>query len=1167
MRRQHGIPTITWILIVIAAAGVTAPAARAEYTVQRVVGGLNQPIHMAQAPGDNGSLYVVERTDAGNVVGRIRKYDLQTQTFTTFLDLPGSVISDGGLLSLTFHPQFQTNGLFYIVTNIAGTNGLDEYRVVSGTPTLQRRILQYNNLNNVFHTMNQVHFRPGGSSTELFVTTGDGGTQANEAGFNPTLIESPTSPYGKLMKIDLTHDFSTPASAPGPGTGVGVVALGIRNPYRSGFDRQTGDFYFGDVGFERVEELDFIPASHFTNPSAPILDFGWTAREGTIATAAPSGGPKAPGDIDPILDYAHSGGVSLPHPSPLIGQSITAGFVYRGPAPELQGRYFFADFVSSNVYSGSFDPSTPAASFNGTNLTDIVSHKAAFEALVGPGTSIRNVTSFAEDNDGNLYIVKFGNGFFPPLGQGEIFKIAAIPTVTVELEIDRDTGAMMLANTSDMAATFSALTITSPTGAIERELLTPITGHYDSNGNGAIDANDPWQITSAAGSHTIFNEVSTGTPGTLGANTQIVLSPGGGWIPSPVEDLTATLLLDGGSTLNAVVTFTGNGGSPFQRGDLNFDGAFDAADWAALVELSYAPLAPGLSPAQSYGLGDLDGDGACDFDDFRLFKTDYNAVHGAGAFEAMVRGVPEPSSVVLASVVLAAGMAVARARRGRGRANLALAPAVAAAIAASLGGADDAHAVLVHRYSFNGNVNDSVGTANGTIVDAGGPTAVFSGGQLDLSANTGQSSNGITQDAYVDLPNGMISAAAASGTSGALSLEFWATVSAQHTWQRFGDFGLANAGEGFSDNGGARDYLYISPNSGRFGNGLATEVHRANGSGPEVGLPGEFPLNEEKHIVGVYDHNDTSTGANGTMRLYLDGAPLGAEALPTGFNLNTFDDDNNWLGRSQWPDPVFDGLYNEFRVYSHALTASEVAASFAAGPDSAGGGPMIGLEVNKNSGVARIRNLSTMDLSLDFYRITSAAGALDLTQWNSLDNQNIAAIDGDDGGSIAGDALGEGWDQAGGSNSSQLVELFLGEAGSSLAAGQTYNLGAPFNTSIFGVGNEGDLQMTFGLVGGPQLTASVTYVTANSPGDFDNSGRVDGADFLHWQRNVPTLTSDDLTDWKNNYASATPAATAIPEPATAGLVGLAALVTAVRVRPNRAARGAAARCRAGRPDI
>src|SRR5262245_25197800 len=116
----------------------------------------------------------------------------------------------------------------------------------------------------------------------------------------------------------------------------------------------------------------------------------------------------------------------------------------------------------------------------------------------------------------------------------------------------------------------------------------------------------------------------------------------------------------------------------------------------------------------------------------------------------------------------------------------------------------EASAALSHRYSFTTNANDSVGTAHGTVIDADTPSHVFANGQLDLSANTGQGSNVATlTDAYVDLPNGLISEVAASGPSGAFSFELWATVATTRTWQRFVDVGSANGGEGVSDGGGA----------------------------------------------------------------------------------------------------------------------------------------------------------------------------------------------------------------------------------------------------------------------------------------------------------------------------------------------------------------------------
>jgi hypothetical protein len=508
------VATVLWL------AGITAGSARGDYTVERLVDGLNRPTYVTQAPGDGTSLYIVEREYPEGQLGRVLKYNLQTQSSSTFLDLSGSIVSDGGVLSMTFHPEFQSNGLFYVVSNDSGTNRLDEYQVVNGAPQFQRRLLQYQNLGHVYHTMNQAHFRPGGNNNELYVTTGDGGTQANESNFNPALIESPTSPYGKLLKVDLSHTFTTPASAPGPDTGVSVVALGIRNPFRSSFDRQTGDFYFGDVGFETVESIDFIPASHFDDPSPPVLDFGWTEREGTIATPEPAvGGPGSSGDIDPIFDYAH-GGQPLPHQSLFSGQSVTGGYVYRGPIQEFQNRYFFSDYVNGNVYSGTFDRSTNPALFDGTNLTDVQNHTVDFETHIGSGADIQHVASFGEDNAGNLYIVKFGSGggLFPPLGTGEIFRIL-----------------------------------------------------------------------------------------------------------------------------------------PGNRSDLDFNGDVNLADWSILVDHSYTDLS-GLSPAQAHAFGDLDGDGDNDFADFRLFKSDFNTVNGAGAFEREVLGVPEPAGLVLAVAACAAGL-------------------------------------------------------------------------------------------------------------------------------------------------------------------------------------------------------------------------------------------------------------------------------------------------------------------------------------------------------------------------------------------------------------------------------------------------------------------------------------------------------------------------------
>ena len=253
---------------------------------------------------------------------------------------------------------------------------------------------------------------------------------------------------------------------------------------------------------------------------------------------------------------------------------------------------------------------------------------------------------------------------------------------------------------------------------------------------------------------------------------------------------------------------------------------------------------------------------------------------------------------------------------------------------------DSVQSGVVHRYSFTNDASDSIGDADGTVVDAGSsPNHEFVNGQLDFSANAGEPSNGIVEDAYLDLPNGTVQDAVNSGTEGAVSFEWWATVAETHTWQRFGDFGTSNNGEDDSASGDRSEYVLVTPNSGRYGNGLEMTNHPAsNAAEPNVGLSGEFPLDEEAHVVAVYDHTDTTEGPDGTMYLYLDGELIGSNIMHRDMDLRTFEDNNNWLGRSQWNDPTFVGSFNEFRIYDTAMNAEDVENSLAAGPDASIGG-------------------------------------------------------------------------------------------------------------------------------------------------------------------------------------------------------------------------------------
>jgi glucose/arabinose dehydrogenase len=410
------------------------------YVVQRIATGLNQPTAVVQAPNDNTDLYIVQRLQRAGISttsGGIIEYNPTTQTSTTFLNLSSGLqnVQDGGILSLAFSPNYATNGLFYVaslVGNGSTTCRVDEYEDNGGVITLNRNILTYANLAPT-HSVDWLGFQPGGNPNYLYITTGDGGVEANVTGFQ-NYSQNLNSEYGKLLRVDVSgadafpsdpdKNFAIPADNPyvsASGALPEIYASGLRNPFRAGFDRQTGDLYIGDVGFNHEEEVDIFQHGNKSGP-----DYGWAKREGTIQTpdaVSGIGGPQG-SSINPIYQYAHSG----------ISKDITGGFVYRGPISQLDGQYLFADYETNQIFSMSgFDPSSDPATFNGANgtVTDITSTVNSLIAGAPSGTTIHRITSFGEDNAGNLYIVAFTNsnsgGNNPALGTGELYELLAVP--------------------------------------------------------------------------------------------------------------------------------------------------------------------------------------------------------------------------------------------------------------------------------------------------------------------------------------------------------------------------------------------------------------------------------------------------------------------------------------------------------------------------------------------------------------------------------------------------------------------------------------------------------------------------------------------------------------------------------------------------------------------
>jgi hypothetical protein len=646
-----------------------------------------------------------------------------------------------------------------------------------------------------------------------------------------------------------------------------------------------------------------------------------------------------------------------------------------------------------------------------------------------------------------------------------------------------------------------------------------------------------------------------GAPVTIAANGGSV-NLGSAWIQSPFEDLQFSFTLPGGSTGMGTVTYQGNNGAAFRRSDLDTDGDIDATDYTIFQQNNYANLS-GLTGVNAYLRGDLDRDGDNDHLDFRLFKTDFNAANGAGAFNALLAGLPEPTTLSLALVsLIGAGLLTRRRNAWVGHSRSMTFAACALLVAAT-----GAQAALKHKYTFNTmSAADSVGTAHGTVVDPTGITSYTQGGRLNLSAINGENSNQtpFAAGAFVDLPNGTVTGAFQTGTLRAATFETWITVETHRNWAEIYAFGTSNGGEGSSISGSDTDYITLIPANGAGSGTLWTVGHPAFGGDAPADAGVVLPMGVQQHIISVFDHNNTAAGPNGTITQYLNGQPAGTTAIHPNLQLDAMVDNNNWLGRSQWPDPLFDGYFDEFRIYDHALTAEEVTNNFATGPEIPN---RLSLEVNTNTGAVRLKNVGPIGINLDFYRIESPGGALSQSGWNSLSDQNLDST---------GTGVGESWDESGGANQFGLSEIFL-EGSSTLASGASYNLGNAFNPAIFGPGTNGDLRFFIVDQLGETLRGRIEYVTTSAevPGDYNNNGIVDAADYVLWRNGGPlqnegvtpgNTTPEDYEFWRTRFGATSGSASgvvigdavgdAVPEPASAGFL-LVSIIVLLAQRRHR----------------
>jgi glucose/arabinose dehydrogenase len=338
-----------------------------------------RPVDLQHAGDNTNRIFVVEQS------GVISVFPNQSTVAAkkTFLDIQARVDDSGneeGLLGLAFHPNYESNGFFYVnYTSATNTTIISRFTVSAGDPdkadpNSEYKILEfaqpYSN-----HNGGQVSFGPDGY---LYIAAGDGGSGGDPQGNG----QSKTTLLGKIIRIDVNHEtggnkYAIPADNPFASNTSGfrkeIYAYGLRNPWRFSFDSANGRLWAGDVGQNSYEEIDVIVKGG---------NYGWKIMEGNHCYS-PSSECGQTGLKKPIWEYPRDQGIS-----------VTGGFVYRGPTlSELKGKYIYADFGSARVWALDY------SDMNKPINTEIM--KAGF-----------NISSFGVDQHNELYLCGFDSKIY-----------------------------------------------------------------------------------------------------------------------------------------------------------------------------------------------------------------------------------------------------------------------------------------------------------------------------------------------------------------------------------------------------------------------------------------------------------------------------------------------------------------------------------------------------------------------------------------------------------------------------------------------------------------------------------------------------------------------------------------------------------------------------------
>ncbi|MFD2999599.1 PQQ-dependent sugar dehydrogenase [Pontibacter toksunensis] len=381
-----------YLLVVLLLAGCAEPAdaqlpADAKYELEEAYPSVefNSPVEAVWVKEGQGRLYVVDQE--GKIFWLPGTASAGTKQ-NLFLDISDRVVAGGerGLLGLTFHPDFQNNGYFYV--NYTAGNPLqtrisrfkaptgNSGQVDPGSETILLTFQQpYGN-----HNGGKVTFGPDG---HLYVAVGDGGS----GGDPQNNAQDRSNLLGKILRLDVNNTsgnrtYGIPADNPYANNPEGfreeIFAYGLRNPWKISFDQETGRLWAADVGQNKIEEIDIVEKGG---------NYGWRIMEGSDCFK-PSSNCDEKNLIKPVHEYTHADGVS-----------ITGGFVYRGKAmPELQGKYIYADYVSGKVWALSLNK-------DGTKADNALLLTTGFP-----------VSAFGQDQNNELLVLSYGS-------EGKIYRL------------------------------------------------------------------------------------------------------------------------------------------------------------------------------------------------------------------------------------------------------------------------------------------------------------------------------------------------------------------------------------------------------------------------------------------------------------------------------------------------------------------------------------------------------------------------------------------------------------------------------------------------------------------------------------------------------------------------------------------------------------------------